>query len=197
MVIVFILQMNSSLSAEVPQGIGLRGSLRRAIESDLEVDDGEDDIPEVYNDVFDPTSWLLRPMRTSHSVLVEVEMILQSWSTQNPSQMTVDTEEEKNSSSLPRKKSRVSKKPPTRDVKSTFSIGCHELLVFIGIIIYTGSTSLSNIDEYWATDSRVSQVANFMSSKRFRLIKSLLHFNNNDNARSSTDRFFKGLVLQQ
>ena len=30
-----------------------------------------------------------------------------------------------------------------------------------------------------------------MSSKRFRTLRSMLHFNNNENARSSTDRFFK------
>ena len=35
---------------------------------------------------------------------------------------------------------------------------------------------------------RVVQVADFMSSKQFRLIRSLLHFNNNENL---ADRFFK------
>ena len=35
------------------------------------------------------------------------------------------------------------------------------------------------------------QVADYMNSKRFHLIRSLLHFNNNDNVAGMTDRFFK------
>ena len=38
---------------------------------------------------------------------------------------------------------------------------------------------------------RVAQVADFMSSKRFRLIRSLLPFNNNENLAGTTDRYFK------
>ena len=78
-----------------------------------------------------------------------------------------------------------------KNVNSTFQIDLHELMVFIGIVLYMGVCILPSIEDYWATYTRVVQVADAMSSKRFRLIRSLLHFNNNDNLPGTTDRFFK------
>ena len=65
------------------------------------------------------------------------------------------------------------------------------MMVFIGVILYMGVVHLPAIEDYWGTYTRVAQVADVMSSKRFRLIRSMLHFNNNENIRGSTDRFFK------
>ena len=78
-----------------------------------------------------------------------------------------------------------------KNVNTTFSITLHEMMVFIGIVLYMGICVLPCIEDYWGTYTRVPQVAEAMSSKRFRLIRSLLHFNNNENARGNTDRFFK------
>ena len=78
-----------------------------------------------------------------------------------------------------------------RDVTTSFTTDLHEMMVFVGILCYMGVVQLPSIEDYWASMTRVPQVADIMSSKRFRLIRSLIHFNNNENARASTDRFFK------
>ena len=78
-----------------------------------------------------------------------------------------------------------------RDVTTSFTTDVHEMMVFIGIICYMGIGLFPSIDDYWASMTRVPQVADVMSSKRFRLIRSLVHFNNNENAQTTTDRFFK------
>ena len=78
-----------------------------------------------------------------------------------------------------------------RNVNTTFNIDKHELMVFIGIVLYMGVCVYPSIEDYWGMGTRCMQVADFMSSKRFRLIRSLLHFNNNDNLPGTTDRFFK------
>lgn len=78
-----------------------------------------------------------------------------------------------------------------QDVNTTFATNIHELMVFIGIVIYMGVVQLPNIEDYWASPTRIPQVADVMPSKRFRLLRSLIHFNNNENQGSSTDKFFK------
>ena len=78
-----------------------------------------------------------------------------------------------------------------RNVDTHFHTDKHEITVFIGIVLYMGVLSLPAIEDYWSTYIRVAQVADFMSSKRFRLIRSLLHFNNNEASAGTTDRFFK------
>ena len=78
-----------------------------------------------------------------------------------------------------------------KNVNTKFSIDKHELMVFIGIVLYMGVCHLPSIDDYWATNTRCMQVADYMNSKRFRTIRGLLHFNNNDNVAGTTDRFFK------
>jgi len=69
---------------------------------------------------------------------------------------------------------------------------------------------LPSIDDYWAMETRVPQVANLMSnlksrisfginkvifysilSNRFRLMKRLVHFNDNTQIPDTIDRFFK------
>ena len=78
-----------------------------------------------------------------------------------------------------------------KNVNTTFNIDRHELMVFIGIVLYMGVCVYPSIEDYWGMNTRCMQVADFMSSKRFRLIRSLVHFNNNDNIAGVTDRFFK------
>ena len=78
-----------------------------------------------------------------------------------------------------------------KDVNTSFHTDKHEVMMFLGIILYMGISHLPAIDDYWATETKVSQVADVMSSKRFCTLRSMLHFNNNEEARSSTDRFFK------
>ncbi|KAJ8002308.1 hypothetical protein DPEC_G00178530 [Dallia pectoralis] len=53
------------------------------------------------------------------------------------------------------------------------------MMTFVAILIYMGIAELPSIDDYWAMETRVSQVANLMSSKRFKLLKRVVHFNNN------------------
>ena len=70
-----------------------------------------------------------------------------------------------------------------------------ELMVFLGLIIYMGLVPLPSIVDFWAVKTRVPEMADFMSRTRFKAIRSSLHFNNNDQAAGSQDRFFK--VLHQ
>ncbi|KAK5907130.1 hypothetical protein CesoFtcFv8_005010 [Champsocephalus esox] len=54
-----------------------------------------------------------------------------------------------------------------------------------------GISELPAVEDYWAMETRVPQVANLMSSKRFRLLKRVVHFNDNTELPGSIDRFFK------
>ncbi|MCL4124286.1 UNVERIFIED_CONTAM: hypothetical protein GTU68_017636 [Idotea baltica] len=78
-----------------------------------------------------------------------------------------------------------------KNINTPFQMEEHELMVFIGIVLYMGVCTLPSIEDYWGTLTRVTQVADAMSSKRFRLIRSILHFNNNENIHGTADRFFK------
>ena len=78
-----------------------------------------------------------------------------------------------------------------RNINTTFHTDKHEIMVFLGIVLYMGVCVYPSIEDYWGMNTRCMQVADYMSSKRFRLIRSLLHFNNNDNIPGTTDRFFK------
>ena len=78
-----------------------------------------------------------------------------------------------------------------KDVNTSFQIDRHEFMVFLGIVIYMGVCDLPAIEDYWAMMTRVPQIADCMSSKRFCTIRSLLHFNNNDHCGESNDRFYK------
>ncbi|KAG0713556.1 PiggyBac transposable element-derived protein 4 [Chionoecetes opilio] len=54
-----------------------------------------------------------------------------------------------------------------------------------------GITDLPSVNDYWAMETRVPQVANLMSSERFRLLKRMVHFNDNSKIPGTIDRFFK------
>ena len=54
-----------------------------------------------------------------------------------------------------------------------------------------GIVSLLAINDYWKNDTRIPQIANVMSRDHFKKIRSTLHFNDNECAEGSTDRFFK------
>ncbi|KAJ8372398.1 hypothetical protein AAFF_G00289730 [Aldrovandia affinis] len=65
------------------------------------------------------------------------------------------------------------------DVNTTFNTTEDEVMTFVAILIYMGISELPSVDDYWAMDTRVPQVANLMSAKRFKLMKRLVHFNDN------------------
>ncbi|GAA6227529.1 piggyBac transposable element-derived protein 3-like [Lates japonicus] len=54
-----------------------------------------------------------------------------------------------------------------------------------------GFIELPSVEDYWAMETRVPQVANLMSSKRFWLLKRVIHFNDNTQIPGTSDRFFK------
>ena len=78
-----------------------------------------------------------------------------------------------------------------KDVSTAFSIDIQDLMVFVGIILYMGVVHMPSLDDYWAVNTRIPQVTDYMSAKRFKQLRSTIHFNNNDNAKASTDRFYK------
>ena len=54
-----------------------------------------------------------------------------------------------------------------------------------------GIVHCPSLDDYWAMDTRVPQVADLMSSKRFRLLRRTIHFNDNRLSHGTVDRFYK------
>ena len=78
-----------------------------------------------------------------------------------------------------------------KDISTSFTTDTTEILNFIAILLYMGVVECPSLDDYWAMDTRVPQVADLMSSKRFRTMRRTLHFNDNTQAHSSVDRFFK------
>ena len=68
-------------------------------------------------------------------------------------------------------------------------------MVFLGLIVYMGLLPIPSIVDFWAVHTRVPQVADYMSRNRFKTIRSTLHFNDNDQAAGSQDRFFKVRAL--
>ena len=66
-----------------------------------------------------------------------------------------------------------------------------EILHFAAILLYMGVVTCPSLDDYWAMSTRVPQVAEIMSSKRFRLLRRTIHFNDNSQVHESIDRFFK------
>ena len=77
------------------------------------------------------------------------------------------------------------------NLRTPFKTDNQEMLVFIGILLYMGIVHLPAIEDYWALETRVPQVADYMSSKRFRLMRARLHFNDNTQAVGTQDRYFK------
>ena len=78
-----------------------------------------------------------------------------------------------------------------RDVSTTFSTTEEEIMKFVAILLYMGIMQCPSLDDYWAMNTRVHQVADVMSSKRFRLLRRTIHFNDNANVAGTVDRFFK------
>ncbi|KAK3885607.1 hypothetical protein Pcinc_010198 [Petrolisthes cinctipes] len=78
-----------------------------------------------------------------------------------------------------------------KDVGTTFSTTEHEISNFVAILLYMGVVQLPSLDDYWAMDTRVPQVADIMSSKRFRQLRQTIHFNDNSQLHGTIDRFFK------
>ncbi|XP_069949969.1 piggyBac transposable element-derived protein 2-like [Cherax quadricarinatus] len=82
-----------------------------------------------------------------------------------------------------------------QDVNSTFSTDSEEIMRFIGILLFMGIASLPSLEDYWKAAFRSQQVADSMASKRFRYLRSHIHFN--DNTKKDNDRFYKGQYLER
>ncbi|KAK5909525.1 hypothetical protein CesoFtcFv8_003448 [Champsocephalus esox] len=78
-----------------------------------------------------------------------------------------------------------------KDINTTFTTNENEIMTFLSILMYMGISELPSVEDYWAMETRIPQVANLMSSKRFRLLKRVVHFNDNTELPGSIDRFFK------
>jgi len=54
-----------------------------------------------------------------------------------------------------------------------------------------GVILLPSMDDYWKTGTRINQIADIMSRDRFKMIRSYLHFQDNEAETENTDRFHK------
>ncbi|XP_069937583.1 piggyBac transposable element-derived protein 3-like [Cherax quadricarinatus] len=77
-----------------------------------------------------------------------------------------------------------------KDIHTTFQTDSEEMTRFIGILLYMGYTVQPSIEDYWRSASRTIQVAEVMGSKRFRLLRRTIHFNDNTKKKDN-DRFYK------
>lgn len=78
-----------------------------------------------------------------------------------------------------------------KEINTTFSTNDKEIMTFLAILIYMGVVELPSVEDYWAMETRVPQVANLMSSKRFKLLKRVIQFIDNSQISGTSDRFFK------
>lgn len=65
-----------------------------------------------------------------------------------------------------------------------------EIHDLIGILLLMGIVKMPAYTDYWAPNTRYSQISNVMSLKRYKLLLKCLHFCNNEELDES-DRFFK------
>lgn len=68
-----------------------------------------------------------------------------------------------------------------------------EVTDFISILLVMGVIKLPALEDYWANETRISQIADIMPIRRFKKIRRLIHFNDNSTYDQETnkDRFFK------
>nr|CAI5863886.1 unnamed protein product [Callosobruchus analis] len=67
-----------------------------------------------------------------------------------------------------------------------------EITDFLSIMLRMGVVRLPSYEDYWSLDSRIADVADLMSIKRFKLLGRFIHFNDNTLVTPETkDRFFK------
>nr|CAH7768903.1 unnamed protein product [Callosobruchus chinensis] len=67
-----------------------------------------------------------------------------------------------------------------------------EITDFLSIMLRMGIVRLPSYEDYWSLDSRIADVADLMSIKRFKLLRRFIHFNDNSLVTQETkDRFFK------
>ncbi|KAF3854125.1 hypothetical protein F7725_014813 [Dissostichus mawsoni] len=78
-----------------------------------------------------------------------------------------------------------------KDINTTFTTNEKERMTFLTILMYMGIAELPAVEYYWIMETRDPQVANLMSSKRFRRLKRVVHFNDNTELPGTVDRFFK------
>lgn len=77
------------------------------------------------------------------------------------------------------------------DINTTFATNEDEIINFVAILIYMGIAVLDSVDDYWSVETSISQVANLMSSKRFKLLKRVIHFTDNAQITGNNDCYFK------
>ena len=78
-----------------------------------------------------------------------------------------------------------------KNIATKFSTTNDEIVQFLGLLMFMGVGQYPSLDDYWAQETRVPQVAAVMSSKRFRLLRRTIHFNDNMTACATQDKFFK------
>ncbi|KAE9522457.1 hypothetical protein AGLY_017118 [Aphis glycines] len=67
------------------------------------------------------------------------------------------------------------------------TLSINEIKRYLGICIYASVLHVPKIRDYWSAELGYPMIFNAMSRNRFELIKSVLHFNNNNNMLSSND----------
>ena len=77
----------------------------------------------------------------------------------------------------------------TQEKAKPINVTKDEILAFFGILIYMGVCQYPALVDYWTQSTRISQVANVMSRRRFQDIHSTIHFHNNEE--EGTDRLLK------
>ena len=78
-----------------------------------------------------------------------------------------------------------------KDISNSFCTTDEEIMHFLAILIYMGNSEMASVWDYLSMETKVPQVAELMSSRRFMLLKRLVHFNDNSQVHGNIDRFFK------
>ncbi|XP_069961423.1 uncharacterized protein [Cherax quadricarinatus] len=75
------------------------------------------------------------------------------------------------------------------DVNTNFNTTSQEIMQFVGILIFMSMDSLPSLEDYWSFYHCHPDVTTVMTSKRFRLLRTTIHVN--DNTEATADRFHK------
>lgn len=67
----------------------------------------------------------------------------------------------------------------------SMNVTSQEIYSFFSVLIFMGVSSLPAIEDYWATRTRIPQVAEPLSYKRFQKIRSKIHFHDNSEPRGA------------
>lgn len=74
----------------------------------------------------------------------------------------------------------------TQQSGTCMNTNAKEIIDFISIMLLMGIIDLPSYEDYWASGTRIQQVASIITIKRFKSLRRNIHFNNNEDVNENT-----------